>query len=58
MASFLEQADESDLRRPAFKHPVAGPLDLSEAMLFLVRHFDHHLRQAGRIRRSPTFPAT
>ena len=37
-------------------HPVAGPLNLSEGLMFMNRHLGHHLRQLDRIRRHPNFP--
>ena len=53
----LEELDERDLRQAAGKHPIAGPLNLKEALALLVRHLDHHLRQLNRIRQAPSFPA-
>lgn len=44
--------------REAFAyHPVAGPLDARETLRFLIRHFDHHLRQVSRIMAARDFPA-
>ncbi len=55
LSDLLEKVDRAALRAPAFVHPVAGPMDLGEALGFLERHFDHHLRQLARIRRCPGF---
>ena len=57
LAALLERLGESGRHSAAMMHPVAGPLDLEEALLFLGRHLDHHLRQIGRIRQHPRFPA-
>ncbi len=57
LGTLLGRIDEAGLRAPAFVHPVAGPMDIGEALGFLERHFDHHLRQVARIRRTPGFPA-
>ncbi len=40
---------EADLRRFVGLHPVGGPLTPVQVLLFLRRHFDHHLRQVRRI---------
>ncbi len=58
LRGLLEKVDRDGLSSPAFVHPVAGPMDMREALGFLERHFDHHLRQLERIRRAPGFPAT
>ncbi len=57
LRGLLEKVDRDGFRSPAFVHPVAGPMNVSETLGFLERHFDHHLRQLDRIRRSPGYPA-
>ncbi len=37
-----------------FKHPLAGPLTISQTLSFLEDHFDHHLHQIARIKRRLT----
>jgi uncharacterized damage-inducible protein DinB len=48
---FLAGLDEEGLRRAAYKHPIAGPLNVEEGLLFLIRHLAHHQRQLERIRK-------
>ena len=38
----LEELDERELRQAAGKHPIAGPLNLKEALALLVRHVEGH----------------
>ncbi len=53
---YLESITESALRKPVLRHPISGPMDVLQGLVFLGRHFDHHLRQARRIRRAAAFP--
>ena len=57
LEEFLDTLDEADLKKAGFMHPVAGPLNLREGLMFMNRHLEHHLRQLDRIRRHPNFPA-
>ena len=57
LREYLDDLDESGPTKAGFMHPVAGPLNLKEALLFMQRHLDHHLRQLDRIRQHPKFPA-
>lgn len=57
LQALLERLGESGAHSAAMMHPIAGPLDVEETLLFLSRHLDHHLRQIDRIRRHPRFPA-
>lgn len=41
---------------PVFVHPLAGPLDAPATLDFLRCHFEHHLRQAARIRAAAGLP--
>jgi hypothetical protein len=43
---------EADAGRYVALHPVAGPLTGEQTLRFLVRHFDHHLKQVRRIRKA------
>ena len=56
LAAVLAETKERGLQYAAFKHPVAGPWNVEEALVFLVAHLDHHLRQLDRIQRHPAFP--
>lgn len=56
LAAHLEAVPDEDLGLTVFKHPIGGPMTLDEALLFITRHFDHHLRQIARIRNSAGFP--
>lgn len=53
---YLEGVASPTLRQPLLRHPVSGPMDVSQGLVFLRRHFDHHLRQVARMRRSAAFP--
>jgi hypothetical protein len=56
LRGFLADLPEAGLTQAGMKHPVAGPLNVREGLLFLVRHLRHHLRQIERTRRHPAFP--
>ena len=56
LAGYLEGITEATLRRPILGHPIAGPMDVLQGLVFLTQHFDHHLRQIARIRRATAFP--
>jgi hypothetical protein len=49
----LEAIDVSDV---TFPHPVFGPLNLYEWVLFVGMHEQRHLRQIDAVMSSPTFP--
>lgn len=57
LRGFLAGLGEEGMRQAALKHPIAGPLDVREALDFLMLHFDHHLRQVKRIFGARGFPA-
>ncbi|MBA3557627.1 MAG: DinB family protein [Gemmatimonadaceae bacterium] len=57
LLAHLEVMRDEDLSLSVFKHPIGGPMTIAEALLFITRHFDHHLRQIARVRNSPGFPA-
>ncbi len=52
----LDSVPASKLQSPLFRHPIAGPMDLNGALLFLEAHFDHHLRQVERLFGHEDFP--
>lgn len=56
LAQHLETVRAENLGDMAFKHPIVGPTSVRGMLPFLTQHFDHHMRQVGRIRRSPDFP--
>lgn len=53
----LEGLQVQALSDAAYKHPVAGPLSVEEALVFLNRHLAHHTRQLDRICHQPDFPS-
>lgn len=46
---WLRASDPAIHRRPRFRHPIAGWLDVPEAVTFAADHLEHHLQQLGRI---------
>lgn len=56
LRGMLTEVTAEELGHVAFRHPVSGPLDFAQGLGFLNRHFDHHLRQIGRVRAEPGFP--
>ncbi len=57
LEAVLSETKERGLEYAAFRHPVAGPWNVEQALVFLVAHLDHHLRQLDRIQHDPAFPA-
>lgn len=57
LKAHLQPLETADLGRAAFKHPISGPFDLEEGLLFLDRHTRHHLKQLERIQGHARFPA-
>lgn len=53
---FLQTVTPSELAQMAFKHPIIGPTPVKGMLSFLLKHFNHHMRQVERIRRSTGFP--
>ena len=39
-----------------FRHPIGVPMNAQETLVFLRRHFDHHMHQVRRIERSMGLP--
>lgn len=56
LASHLETLRAEDLDQMAYKHPIMGPTSVQGVLPFFRQHFDHHMRQVARIRRSPNCP--
>lgn len=57
LARHLDTVRSDNLGDMAFKHPIVGPTSVRRMLPFMLQHFKHHMRQVGRIRRSPGFPA-
>ena len=57
LEAYLDSAPASMPSETMFRHPIGGPMNVEQTLLFLTRHFDHHRRQISRIRRSGAFPA-
>ena len=55
LRGLLAGLTEEEIGTTAIRHPLAGPMDFRDGLDFLCGHFDHHLRQVDRIRRSPGF---
>jgi hypothetical protein len=47
--TFLEKIDEKNIRKKIYKHPVAGRLNVKQAIGFLSEHINHHLPQINRL---------
>lgn len=51
LKNFLEATDERHTRKLIFKHPVAGRLDVRQALVFFREHIRHHRPQINRLLR-------
>ena len=49
---WLRASDPAIHRRPRFRHPIVGWLNVPEAVTFAADHLDHHLQQIDRIERA------
>jgi DinB family protein len=47
---------QADLRVYAFPHPILGPLDCYQWLLFLAAHCERHVRQMEEVKSDPAFP--
>ena len=56
LASQLGTLTERSATNLFIRHPVLGPLDAADALRFLRVHFDHHMRQVGRVTGHRGFP--
>ncbi len=52
----LNRFTERTVQHTVARHPIGGPLNAVQTLLFLTRHFDHHMRQIDRIQRAVGFP--
>ncbi len=46
---FLEKMDDKNIRKKIYKHPVAGMLDVVQAVTFYREHIIHHSPQINRL---------
>jgi len=46
---FLNSIEEKNVRKKIYKHPIAGRLDVNQAMLFFREHVNHHQPQIKRL---------
>ncbi len=53
----LNRFTERTVQHTVARHPIGGPLNAVQTLLFLTQHFDHHMRQINRIQRAAGFPA-
>jgi uncharacterized damage-inducible protein DinB len=49
LAAFLEGIDDRHVRRQLYKHPIAGRLNVRQAMVFFSEHIIHHQPQLNRL---------
>ena len=47
--AFLGGINSENKDEQIYRHPFAGPLDISDTLHFIVVHFDNHLRQIDKI---------
>lgn len=50
---FLEKLDDKNLRKKIYKHPIAGRLDVVQAVTFYREHIIHHSPQIKRLLHQP-----
>ncbi|MFN0203450.1 MAG: DinB family protein [Bacteroidia bacterium] len=48
LRELLASFDENEMRKPLFKHPLVGKMDLYQMLSFMESHFDRHLGQIKR----------
>lgn len=53
---FLDQLDKPTVNKPLFKHPMAGKINMQQALQFMYEHVEHHKKQVERIKANPDFP--
>jgi len=49
LKKFLEKITDKNLLKKIYKHPVAGRLNVMQAILFFQDHIHHHLPQINRL---------
>jgi len=52
----LKNQSDEILMKQVFRHPVAGRMNIIDAMIFMYEHIYHHLKQIGRIVTAEKFP--
>jgi uncharacterized damage-inducible protein DinB len=50
---FLEGVEDKNLRKKIYKHPIAGRLDVVQAVIFYREHIIHHSPQIKRLLHQP-----
>jgi uncharacterized damage-inducible protein DinB len=55
LLEYLGGVPADRLKRQVFRHPIAGPLDIEQALDFFSNHLRHHRRQLARIQAAPGF---
>lgn len=55
LKEFLEGIPEQHSRRLIFKHPIAGMLNVEQAMEFMYEHINHHLPQIKKLLKTYSF---
>ncbi len=48
--AFLGGINSENKDELIYRHPFAGPLDISDTLHFIVVHFDNHLRQIDKMK--------
>ena len=49
LRKFLEDIKDENIYKLVYKHPVAGRLNVLQALDFMIEHFHHHLPQINRL---------
>ena len=49
LRAFVAALDTRGAKRAIFRHPVAGPISVTQGMLMLELHLDRHIRQIRRL---------
>jgi uncharacterized damage-inducible protein DinB len=49
LKQFLESIEDRHVRKVLYKHPLAGRLDVRQAMIFFREHINHHKPQIERL---------
>jgi hypothetical protein len=53
LKTFLEAVEDKNLRKKIYKHPIAGRLDVVQAITFYREHIIHHSPQINRLLHQP-----
>jgi len=49
LLKFLQSIDDKNIRKKIYKHPIAGRLDVTQALTFFHEHIHHHWPQVKRL---------